>query len=45
MDALGLLLSTVQVVLLPVALGTVLNQAFPKTVERLTPSALSRPCC
>ena len=36
-DALGLLLSTVQVVLLPVALGTVLNQAFPKTVERLTP--------
>lgn len=36
-DALGLLLSTVQVVLLPVALGTALNQAFPETVQRLTP--------
>lgn len=36
-DALGLLLSTVQVVLLPVALGTALNQAFPRTIERLTP--------
>ena len=36
-DAMGLLLSTVQVVLLPVALGTALNQAFPEAVARLSP--------
>lgn len=41
-DALALLVSTVQVVLLPVLLGAALNQAFPKQVERLAPlSALS----
>lgn len=41
-DALALLISTVQVVLLPVLLGAALNQTFPKQVERLAPlSALS----
>ena len=41
-DALALLVSTVQVVLLPVLLGAALNQTFPKQVERLAPiSALS----
>jgi BASS family bile acid:Na+ symporter len=41
-DVVALLLSTVQVVLLPVLLGAALNQTFPKQVERLAPlSALS----
>jgi BASS family bile acid:Na+ symporter len=41
-DVAALLLSTVQVVLLPVLLGAALNQTFPKQVERLAPlSALS----
>jgi BASS family bile acid:Na+ symporter len=35
-DALALVLSTVQVVLLPVVLGAALNQAFPKQVAGLT---------
>lgn len=38
-DAVGLLSSTVQVVLLPVMLGAALNQAFPKQVESLAPLA------
>ena len=41
-DALALLVSTVQVVLLPVVLGYFLNRTFPKAVAAVTPlSALS----
>ena len=41
-DVTALLVSTVQVVLLPVVLGAALNQAFPKVVSKLAPaSALS----
>jgi bile acid:Na+ symporter, BASS family len=41
-DAMALLMSTLQVVLLPVLLGAALNQSFPRQVERLAPlSALS----
>eukprot|EP00884_Botryococcus_braunii_P012880 jgi/Botrbrau1/21593/Bobra.43_1s0003.1 len=38
-DALGLLLSTLQVVLLPVLLGSYLNQAAPTAVQRAAPFA------
>lgn len=41
-DAMGLLLSTLQVVLLPVIIGCALNQAFPRFVSKISPlSALS----
>ena len=41
-DVAALLVSTVQVVLLPVLLGAALNQTFPKQVQKLAPlSALS----
>ena len=36
-DAVGLLMSTLQVVLLPVLLGCVFNQLFPRVVSRITP--------
>jgi BASS family bile acid:Na+ symporter len=36
-DGVGLLVSTLQVVLLPVLLGCALNQAFPKAVSKVTP--------
>lgn len=36
-DALGLLASTLQVVLFPVLLGCALNQSFPRMVSRITP--------
>lgn len=38
-DAVGLLSSTVQVVLFPVLLGAALNQTFPKQVESMAPLA------
>lgn len=38
-DSIALLLSTVQVVLLPVIAGTALNQAFPEQVSRTAPLA------
>lgn len=38
-DAVGLLLSTVQVVLLPVAIGLVLNQTLPGLVRVVLPAA------
>jgi len=38
-DAWGLLKSTVQVVLIPVALGVVLNRFFPRGVNRVLPVA------
>ena len=41
-DALGLLFSTLQVVLLPVIIGCALNQAFPRFVAKISPlSALT----
>lgn len=41
-DALALLVSTLQVVLLPVVLGAAINSAFPRQVEKLAPiSALT----
>lgn len=36
-DAVGLLVSTLQVVLFPVVLGCALNQSFPRLVSRVTP--------
>ncbi len=38
-DAFGLFKSTVQVVLIPVALGVVLNRFFPRAVKRVLPVA------
>jgi len=38
-DAMGLFMSTVKVVLLPVSLGVVLNRFFPKATLKVTPFA------
>ena len=38
-DAMGLFMSTVKVVLLPVSMGIILNRFFPKTTQRVTPFA------
>lgn len=38
-DASGLFMSTIKVVLLPVSLGIILNRFFPKTTRQVTPFA------
>ncbi len=38
-DAMGLFMSTLKVVLLPVSLGVVLNRFFPKATKKVTPIA------
>ena len=38
-DAFGLFMSTIKVVLLPVSIGVILNRFFPTTTQRVTPFA------